>query len=225
MHSILLIQDNKTWNNGVWLVHNDFWIIQFASNLSIHAVVPWWWTSAVLTVRLKAILPSRAHVTQKHGSVAVGTLCVVVTLRGVRCQVEALSKSLEIDVLPDASRVQARARYSTDSTIAISTRSLKSCNVAGKLCSMKVFLDCLVTEALSVCSPFPLPAFVADCKYSQTVNCRMYSFLPGGGELAGNPAELQIFATSDESKYSCKRKEDIQYQCKKVATLVRHSVN
>ena len=101
-HSILLVKDNKTRYDSIWLVHNDFRIIQLASNLSIHAVISRWGTRAVLAVGLETILLSRAYVTEKHGSVAVGTLCVVVTFGGVRRQVEALSKSLEVDVFPDA---------------------------------------------------------------------------------------------------------------------------
>jgi hypothetical protein len=79
-HSILLVKDNKTRDNSVWLVYDDFRIIEFASirNLTVHTVVPWRGTIEMLFIGLETILVSRAYITEKHGSVAVSTFCVVV---------------------------------------------------------------------------------------------------------------------------------------------------
>jgi hypothetical protein len=102
-HSILLVKDNKTRDNSVWLVYDDFRIIEFASirNLTVHTVVPWWGTVEMLSICLETILLSRAYVTEKHCSVAVSTFRVVVALGGMRREIEAVPKPLKGDVLPD----------------------------------------------------------------------------------------------------------------------------
>ena len=176
--SILLVKDDKTRDNSIRLVHDNLRIVEFASicNLPIHAVVPGWGTIEMLSIGLETILIPWAYVTEKHRSVVVCTFRVVVAFRGMGGKIEAMPKPLKVYILPDMCRIKTRARYPTDTAVSISTRRLRSCDVARKFCSVKVFLDRLVTKALSVGSPFAFLAFVLDCKYS--MNDWSYSFLP-----------------------------------------------
>jgi hypothetical protein len=100
-HSILLVKDDKTRYNSVWLVHNDFWIIKFAAicNLPVHTIIPWWGTIEVLPIGLETILVSRAYITEKHCSVAVCTFRVVMAFGGMRREIKAIPEPLKI--LPD----------------------------------------------------------------------------------------------------------------------------
>ena len=109
--SILLVKDDKTRDNSIWLVHDNLRIVEFASicNLPIHTVVPWRGTIEILSISLETILISWAHFTEKHRSVVVCTFRVVVAFRGMGRKIEAVPKPLKGDVLPDVCTIKTRA--------------------------------------------------------------------------------------------------------------------
>ena len=82
-YAILLVEDDITRHNCLWIVDNNLWVVQFATNLSINAVKSSRWASKRLTVLLKTVFLTWADVTEKHGSITMGTLGVVVALGGV----------------------------------------------------------------------------------------------------------------------------------------------
>ena len=101
--SILLVKDDKSRDNSIWLVHDNLGIIEFASicNLSIHAVVPWWGAVEMFSIGLERVLVSWAYVTEKHGSVVVRTFRVVVAFGGMGGKIEAMPKPLKVYILSD----------------------------------------------------------------------------------------------------------------------------
>ena len=69
-------------------------------------------------------------------------LGVVMTLGGVGSQVEAMTKSLEANVLLDAPAIEPCPTDSTDPTFWIIANGVVACDVALQLCSVIVLLHC-----------------------------------------------------------------------------------
>ena len=90
-------------------IQYNFRIVEVATHLSIDTMVSRRRASEILLIVHQNILSPWENITEKHGSVPVSTLGVVVTLGGVRGKVEAIAKSLKINVPTDILRVQPRA--------------------------------------------------------------------------------------------------------------------
>lgn len=80
VHPIFLVNDNVTRHDCIGVVDDNFSIVQAAALLSVHTVIPLGWALQVDMVCLKYVLSARAHRTKEHGSVAISTLSVVMTL-------------------------------------------------------------------------------------------------------------------------------------------------
>ena len=65
----------------LWLIHYQFWVVQIFSNVSVHAIISWRWSSHVLPVPLKNKLSPWIYVTQEHCFMAIASSYVVVALR------------------------------------------------------------------------------------------------------------------------------------------------
>ena len=104
-NSILPINDDVTRHDSIWIVHNNLRIVQLATNLSVHTIVARRWTCQLLTIGLKQVLSSWAHITEEHCSVAIGTLCVIMTFGRVWSKVKPMAKSLKGDIRLDHIRI------------------------------------------------------------------------------------------------------------------------
>ena len=104
-NSILPINNDVMRHDSIWIVHNNLRIVQFATNLSVHTIEAWRWTCQPLAICLKLVLSSWTHVTEEHGSVAIGSLCVIMTFGGVRSKIKPMAETLKGDVPSDHFRV------------------------------------------------------------------------------------------------------------------------
>ena len=100
-NSILSINNDVTWHDSIWIVHNYLWIVQLVTNLSINTVEASRWTCQLLTVCLKLVLSSWTHVTEEHCSAAIGSLRVIMTFGRVGSKVKPMAESLKGDVHSD----------------------------------------------------------------------------------------------------------------------------
>ena len=104
-NSILCINNDVTRHDCIWIVHNNLRIVQFATNLSVHAIEATRWTCQLLTICFKLVFSSWTHVTEEHCSVAIGSLCVIMTFGRVRSKVKPVAETLKGDVPSDHFRV------------------------------------------------------------------------------------------------------------------------
>ena len=83
-YAILLVNDNITRQDGSLVIDHNLRVVKSTSRLSIHTVVTLWGCNEVGLICLNYVLLPREDITEEHGSVGVGPLCVVMTLGGVR---------------------------------------------------------------------------------------------------------------------------------------------
>ena len=81
-HSILSIHDDVTWHDSSWIMDDYLRIIELTTD-AIDAVISPGWALHLLAVALENILLSWTHVAQEHGSITIGTFCVVMAFGGV----------------------------------------------------------------------------------------------------------------------------------------------
>ena len=79
-YSILLVNDNITRQDGSLIVYHYLRVVKGMSRLPIHTVITLWGCNEVCLIRLNSMLLPREDITEEHGSVGVGPLCVVMTL-------------------------------------------------------------------------------------------------------------------------------------------------
>ena len=75
------VNNDVSRHDCLWLVHYQLWVVQIFSNMSVHAIVSWRWSSHMLHVPLENRLSPWKYVTQEHGFMAVAPSCVVVAFR------------------------------------------------------------------------------------------------------------------------------------------------
>ena len=96
-NSILPINNDVTWHDSIWIVHNNLRIVQLVTNLSVHTIESWRWTCQPLAICLKWVLSSWAHATEEHCSTAIqfGSLCIIMTFGRVWSKVKPTAKALK----------------------------------------------------------------------------------------------------------------------------------
>ena len=100
-NSILSINNDVTWHDSIWIVDNNLGIVQLVTNSSINTIEASRWTCQLLTICLKWVLSSWAHVTEEHCSAAIGTLCIIMTFGRVGSKVKPVAESLKSNVCSD----------------------------------------------------------------------------------------------------------------------------
>ena len=104
-NSILPINNDVTRHDSIWIVHNNLRIVQLATNLSVHTIEARRWTCQLLAICLKQVFSSRAHVTEEHCSVAIGSLRIIMAFGRVGSKVKPVAESLKGDVRSNRFRV------------------------------------------------------------------------------------------------------------------------
>ena len=210
VHPIFLVNNNVARHNCIGVVEDNFREAHAMSHLNIHTVIPRGWALQVNIICLKKVLLARANCTQKHRSVAMSTLCVVMGFWWVRNKIKSTAKSLEFDVLSNTPLVQSHVGYSTDSTFSISAWHVGQ--VAGELCTMVVFFHCLVLKGLLIRAPPSLQSQVGYYIHKVHLGAGTFSAIPVSCELLRNLRKFLLTSLSDHGGITrlqtCKRWEE-----------------
>ena len=144
LYSIFPIRDDVTRHHSLLSVHHNLWVVQLLPLLSRHTVIARGWAGPVRVVGGAVVSPSRQNITQKHGSAAIGTFCVVVTLGGVWSEIDSLAEALEADFPPDTFHLESRAGNPTDSAVHVRAEALRCCDVTGQRSPVKVLCSSVI---------------------------------------------------------------------------------
>ena len=80
MYTISLIHNDIAWHDTVWVVHDQLFIVEVSTRLSIHTVAAWRWASELVVSSCERVLLPREDVTLEYCPVNVDSLSVVMAL-------------------------------------------------------------------------------------------------------------------------------------------------
>ena len=145
VHAVQLVDDDVAWHHAVWVVDDQFWVVEIFAALPVHAVTAVGRAPYLCVRYLKTVFLSRQDTAEQHGSVCVRPLSIVVALRRVGRKVETVAEPLEIYVPLNALAVHSKLTDATDPALVVAAASGLVDNVARQLGSMVVLLDALKT--------------------------------------------------------------------------------